>query len=168
MFFVTGLPRSATTWFCNAANLAGSGKVFCFHEPKQTYEDLNRILYQKEFQYEHVGIVDSSLCTYVDDYIVPGDPMLVILRDPSEVRDSIDKLLGYDSTHLVERMVEMVETIKHDNIKTIKFEDLFTDNIFEALNFLFEGEVDIDKDLVRFIQTCNVQRNKDYIQMVVG
>ena len=93
--------------------------------------------------------------------------MLVILREPAEVRDSIDKLLGYDSTHLVEKMVEMVETIKHDNIKTIEFEDLFTDKIFEVLDFLLEG-AEIDKDLVRFIQTCNVQRNKDYIQMVVG
>lgn len=167
MFFVTGLPRSGTTWFATMANLAAPGQAFCFHEPKQTYEDLNRILYQKEFRYEHVGICDSSLCTYYEDYIVPGDPMLVILREPADVRNSIDEILGYDSTHLVEKMVEMVETIKHDNIKTIEFEDLFTDKIFEVLDFLLEG-AEIDKDLVRFIQTCNVQRNKDYIQMVVG
>lgn len=160
MFYVTGLPRSGTAWF---ANLLTVHNHYCFHEPSIDFDGFEREVFIKRRLYEGVGISDSSLCTYYEDIVRPGEPMLIIIREPSEVRDSLNRLFDFDCTDAVERMVEMVQSIEHDNIRLFKYENLSNlDEVEEACGFLLKG-YPVDEDRIRFLMSCNVQRDQDYI-----
>ena len=163
MFYVTGLPRSSTAWW---ANLLTVHNHYCYHEPSLDFDGFERDIYIKRRLYEGVGISDSALCTYYKDIVRSGEPMLIIIREPSEVRDSLNRLFDFDCTDAVERMVEMVQSIDHDNIRLYKYENLSDLNkIQEACEFLLNG-YPIDEDRIKFLISCNVQRNQDYIASI--
>ena len=165
MFYVTGLPRSGTTWF---SNLLTARKSFCFHEPKINYseKDFSMVHWLKSRDYDHIGISDSSLCLYWDEIVQPGEPMLLIKRDEKEVIHSLSKQFGFDATEIVSKMTEMLNTIKHDNVYEFNYEDINDyERVKDACKFLLE-ESWMDPARIKFLMQTNVQRNQDYLDTI--
>jgi len=163
MFYVTGLPRTGTTWF---SNLLTARKSFCFHEPLVNYssKDFEQYLWMKTKDYNHVGISDSSLCTYYKKYVKPDEPMLILKRDPNEVIKSLNRQFGFDTSLMMDKMIEMLDGIEHNNVMYFNHEDLNdSEKIWKACDFLLEGSW-MDKTRIKFLIETNVQRNEDYIE----
>ncbi len=128
-FYITGLPRSRTTWMSMVFNAHG---LFCWHE------GMNNCLTKDDYRAKMevrsiVGNADCGLpyCDILED--MPG-PMVVIEREPKDVQKSLNAL-GMPCTD--ERLDAMVEGLAKVKGMRIPF-----DQLDKCINDIFNYCVD--------------------------
>lgn len=84
-FFITGLPRSRTSWF---ASFMSSGDVFCHHEALNRCKTKDEFYQKMKLPYRLVGNSDCGLA-YTDFQERFNSPTLIIHRDKYEVLESL-------------------------------------------------------------------------------
>lgn len=85
-FFITGLPRSRTSWF---ASFMSSGDVFCHHEALNGCKSKEEFYQKLNLPYRIVGNSDCGLA--YTDFQKLNAPTLIIHRDKEEVVESLVK-----------------------------------------------------------------------------
>lgn len=83
-FFITGLPRSRTSWF---ASFMTSGDVFCYHEALNGCKSSEEFYQKLKLPYRLVGNSDCGLA--YTDFQKLNAPTLIIHRDKHEVLESL-------------------------------------------------------------------------------
>lgn len=132
-FFITGLPRSRTTWL---SVLFTMGDSFCFHEGCKYAPDIKT--YIKMLDERSESYVGDSSCAPLIEADMPSEfddaPLVVINRDPKQVLKSVLKMwphvdaevvqerLGYLSECLgkIERPHLSVDFEELENISTLR------------------------------------------------
>ena len=84
-FFITGLPRSRTSWF---ASFMSSGDVFCHHEALNGCKTRDEFYQKMKLPYRLVGNSDCGL-SYTDFQERFSAPTLIIHRDKYEVLENL-------------------------------------------------------------------------------
>lgn len=128
-FFITGLPRSRTSWIANFFTYNDS---FCFHEATRFCMNMRDL---SEFMHSHratnIGNADPALLYIMDDLVdfFPEAKIVLIERELHETIDSfIDFYTSYvykDIQEWIERLYEKMEQIKQKyEVFTVKHGDL--------------------------------------------
>jgi len=138
-FFITGLPRSRTTWLANFFTHANS---YCFHElggMADTYIKLRDVMRTKREGY--VGTADSSLPYYFED-LVQGKTefrLAIIERDISDVYNSFSDWYGdsFDEKKILSLLEDLRAKLEYMKLKynplVLQFEDLNDEKKMEQL-----------------------------------
>ena len=154
-FFITGLPRSRTTWF--AALLSGKD-TFCFHEESVnhfTLESYEEALNKEE--YEVVGDSNSMLPLTDINTHFPSSPVLIVHRDIDDVVKSANKHLGGGSL-TKETFNPLLENLNDIWGFHISFSEI-DENIDKIYEYLTGKELDADRK--KLFLSLNVQINTD-------
>jgi hypothetical protein len=90
-FFITGLPRSRTTWL---ANLLTFGEVFCHHDLIGCVHSLHE--FECEMSRENVGDSDSGLMSISRSVVEtwPGARWLMVMRDREDAWRALEKYVA--------------------------------------------------------------------------
>ena len=145
-FFITGLPRSRTSWLANFFTYNDS---FCFHEATRFCSSMNDL---KELMQSHsasnIGNADPALLYIMDDLVkqFPSAKIVLIERELHETVDSfIDFYTSYEYKNIqewIEELFEKMEKIKKNyQVLTVKHNDLNNmDECRKVWNFILPGE----------------------------
>ena len=115
-FFITGLPRSRTSWLANFFTYTGS---FCFHEGTRfcaNIQDLKDLM--DSHQASSVGNADPALLYFMDDLKreFPRSKVVLVEREIHETIDSfIDFYTSFEYKNIqewIEWLYEVMEQIK--------------------------------------------------------
>ena len=114
-FVITGLPRTRTAWA--AAYFNTCPDTFCYHEATWTKESLDK-------PYKNVGNADSGVIL-VPDWLTdnPVDKIIVIHRDPEQVKKSLRELGMKGKEGLVDQMVPVLKRLPGIHIKFEEYND---------------------------------------------
>jgi len=139
-FFITGLPRSRTSWL---ANFFTYNNAFCFHEATRfcaNMQDLKELM--KSHEAGNIGNADPALLHIMDDVkkIFPDSRIVLIEREIHETIDSfIDFYTSYEYKNIqewIEQLYEIMEKIKSRyEVKTVRHDSL---NYMETCKELWE------------------------------
>lgn len=162
-FFVTGLPRSRTTWLSVFLDHAG---MWCCHELRGRGETITECRDLLERRPEKiVGTVDSSFPFYADEIIMGfSEPpkIIVIKADPQESYDSLVRAFpGYD--HMMDALIQktrdaIIELCRNHPHAVIDINEL--DNVdvmaslWETLNPYSDFDVDRYRRLSEIKMNC--------------
>ncbi|MDE0913882.1 MAG: hypothetical protein OSB57_01740 [Planctomycetota bacterium] len=94
-FFITGYPRSRTTWI---SNWLTTDRSLCLHDATRFCHDIDDLVgVLRCADVEHVGNCDSNLTLHLDRVreLFPDAPIVVIDRDVQEVEVSL-RSAGFD------------------------------------------------------------------------
>jgi hypothetical protein len=115
-FFITGLPRSRTSWLANFFTYNNS---FCFHEATRFcsgMEDLKNLMFSH--QADNIGNADPALLYIMDDLkqIFPESRVVLVEREIHETIDSfIDFYTSFEYKSIqewIEQLYEIMEKVK--------------------------------------------------------
>jgi len=128
-FFITGLPRSRTSWLANFFTYNNS---FCYHEATRfcaNIQDLNELM--RSHEAGNIGDADPALLYLMDDLkkIFPHSRVVLVERELHETIDSfIDFYTSYEYKRIqewIEGLFEIMEQIKQRyEVKTVAHDDL--------------------------------------------
>jgi len=163
-FFITGLPRSRTSWLANFFTYKDS---FCFHELCQYGRDFMQLHQKMCTRVEsYVGTSDCAVPYYFDDIIQVGDTwsLAIVERDFDDIEESLvnfhGKLTGEEYKAL-ETSKQKIDIFKNKyNPYIIKFEDLNNINKVEELWYHCIPGLEFDADRFELLNTMNIQPEK--------
>ena len=128
-FFITGLPRSRTSWLANFFTYNDS---FCFHEATRfctNMQDLKSLM--QSHQAGNTGNADPALLYIMNDLktYFPRSKVVLVERELHETIDSfIDFYTSYEYKHIqdwIENLFEIMERIKNKfEVKTVAHDAL--------------------------------------------
>lgn len=162
-YFITGLPRSRTSWM---ANLMTTDNSFCFHEPVTELErhksEISDMMDKKAIHYKNVGVSDSALPLYFEEVIKPGDNVVIIERDVDDVAVSISESMGISlklGMEFAEEQWQKLEELKKalPLVLPIKYENLDDAGVTLAVMKFLTRDLYLDEDRVRRLINTNVQ-----------
>ena len=151
-FMITGLPRSRTAWW---SVMASTPVSVCTHEPVKIstcFADL--LSFWADPNHQFAGISDSSLYMQLDRILNQVQPqMLVILRDPGQVMESLRRCFArpksgatlLDEDTLFKRISEahhrLTRVANHALVKTVQFDDLNHEGVVAScLEWILPGQ----------------------------
>ncbi|MFP4622361.1 MAG: hypothetical protein ACLFM7_13700 [Bacteroidales bacterium] len=128
-FFITGLPRSRTSWLANFFTYYNS---FCYHEATRfcaNIQDLKELM--RNHEAENIGDADPALLYLMDDLkkIFPHSRVVLVER---ELHETIDSFMDFYTSYEYKRIQEWIEglfeimeqiTQRYD-VKTVAHDDL--------------------------------------------
>lgn len=128
-FFITGLPRSRTSWLANFFTYNSS---FCYHEATRFCTNIRDL---KELMGNHtainIGNADPAMLYIMNDALkaFPGAKVVLIERELHETIDSfIDFYTSYEYNRIqewIEYMFEMMEKVKQKyDVLTVRHDAL--------------------------------------------
>lgn len=134
-FFVTGLPRSGTTWM---ANYLTYGPSFCWHDGWLNCKNIEDMLALMDAPFQYVGNSDSFLPFSQDQMIqaFPDCQWVVIRRDPSDVEKSLRRLFPNIVVDIHQGLLKLEKLIEATHAKVVEFCDIFDQSI-EVEKYLF-------------------------------
>lgn len=139
-FFITGLPRTRTSWF---ANLFTYGNSFCFHELGAKHKDSYGIREELvNMPQEYKGIADCGLPYYYENLAdtLQSQRLVIIDRDKADVMDSLYAYMGkdvFDGHKILEVLTDVEERIKYIRgryeHRSYDFADLNNQNVIQEI-----------------------------------
>jgi hypothetical protein len=93
-YFITGFPRSRTSWLANFFTYKDS---YCYHElsrqGRNVYDLVAKMSTRKE---SYVGTSDCGFSFYYEDILklLPNSKIVIIERDIEDVKDSLSEFVG--------------------------------------------------------------------------
>lgn len=150
IFQIASLPRSGTAWIASVLNLCP--ETICLHEP------IDKNVPVPESSYENWGQSGSHLLmpSLAD---MDTDVRIYIDRDPVEVYDSLDKLIGgIDPQTFNSTMAGASEDYQLDSDIIISYKSLFTEESVKAIWEIVTNSP-FPKDKVAVMLNMNVQRD---------
>ncbi|MFP4448807.1 MAG: hypothetical protein ACLFPH_08730 [Bacteroidales bacterium] len=145
-FFITGLPRSRTSWLANFFTYNDS---FCFHEGTRFCFNMNDFMeLMKSHSANNIGNADPALLYIMDDVIkkFPTAPVVLVERELHETIDSfIDFYTSYEYKSIqewIEDLFEIMAKIKQKyDVLTIQHDELNSiEGCKKIWNYLLPGE----------------------------
>jgi len=140
LYFITGLPRTRTSWF---ANLFTTGISYCVHEPSLRHKDsfgIREEVFQRPDEYK--GISDCMIPFYFDPLVetIEGYRLVIINRDIGEVFDSYAKWHGpkpFPAGEVESNLIKLAKKIellkgRHQHM-SVSFHDLDDRNLIEQI-----------------------------------
>lgn len=132
-FLVLGLPRSRTAWL---ANFLTFGEIRCQHEMMSEFSvhGLFEELTGTNLRYE--GNSDTSAAMFLPDILryMPDIPIVVVRREPKEVRFALQNVGMNLTEHQLRPMIEgLNEAEKLENTITFRFEELSKESTLRAI-----------------------------------
>lgn len=128
-FFITGLPRSRTSWLANFFTYNNS---FCYHEATRfctSMDDLKELMHNHSA--ENIGNADPAMLYIMNDAIqaFPDAKIVLIEREIHETIDSfIDFYTSYEYKSIqewIESLYEIMERIKQKyEVLTVRHDKL--------------------------------------------
>ena len=181
-FFITGLPRSRTSWL---ANYFTTGISYCYHELSNegTYLAIKEKLMSRPEEY--VGVSDCLLPYYFDDIMECSElyRLVIIKRDPEDVFRSLRKWMGNEffaanASKILNELIEKTNIMskKYDCL-IVSFDDLNKRETIEKLWYYCVPNALFDEERFEMLDRFSIDpvykkhksfSNKEKIEMIIG
>ena len=133
-FFLTGYPRSRTTWL---SNLFTTGNVRCLHDGLADFKSVDA--FATALRQFNLGDSDSGLIVFAQRIheSFPTAPWVIVERDPLQCRESLAKFWGGKPEEYkaifdqLERFMAVFP--KTANVLRVKFDELKNCEVVEAV-----------------------------------
>ena len=132
-FTIVGLPRSRTSWLSVFLTWQTS---FCVHEPMRLERYGKVHIYPKDTEY--FGVSDSTLSMFPEE-ISDDSRVVIIYRDPNEVRASLCDAIGFDCDNVVNVCSSGLKIIAAGmDHMAVKFDDI-DNRLFDIWSYCVPG-----------------------------
>lgn len=126
-FFIVSLPRSGTAWL---SNFLTHGSCFCYHELSYGISSMGefREIFERNGS-PVVGTADTAGCLYAQaiHHQFPDARIVVLVRDPREIRDSLAKVgLNRNESEISVLATHLHWAIENLNALVVQYERLFS------------------------------------------
>lgn len=163
-YFITGLPRTRTSWL---ANLFTIGNSYCFHELSKTHKDyisLREELMNRPEEYK--GVSDCMLPYYYEPLAdtLREQRLVIITRPFGDVVNSLTKWLRsteFDAKELVQTLDKLERKIEYMkgkyDCKIVRFKDLDDREVVESLWYYCVPGVTFDSQRWEMLSKMQMQ-----------
>lgn len=149
-FFITGLPRSRTSWF---ASFMTSGDIFCHHEALNGCKTRDEFYQKMKLPYRLVGNSDCGLA-YTDFQEKYKAPTLIIHRYKHDVLESLIESGITDDRSVINLLSDLESRLLDLEGLHVPFEEIDL-RISEIYHYL-TGDIP-DENRVRLFSNMNIQ-----------
>lgn len=148
-FFITGLPRSRTSWF---ASFMSSGDIFCHHEAMNRCKSTEEFYEKLKLPYRLVGDADCGLA--YSDFQKLNSPTLIIHRDKHEVLESLISSGITNDRSVINILTDLESRLLDLKGLHVRFEEI--DSRLYEIYYHLTGD-QVDENRVKLFTNMNIQ-----------
>jgi len=156
--------------------LCTTGDSFCYHEPAPEFSDISDLLniYDRPTP-KYIGVSDSGLAYFLPWIMQNVGPRTVIIeRDLSEVKNSLEKCWGIEISH--SRLSDLMSRLRafknHPLVMWVPFSSLKEKRVVEKIAFHLMPEVSFDESryeqLAHMNITVDMKHKSDQVSKHIG
>ena len=160
------MPRSRTAWLSAVCNTVP--EAICYHEPTATLDRWESVVgLVTKGTYRYAGAADSGLGLHLPRLIdmMPGVKVVVVWRDPDQVRESLRTLFPFvGEQHFLDILQGHLTNLRDDvDVRWVQFPDLVESRKVVRLLRWLMPEATICPEKVIELQRLNVQADMERV-----